>query len=103
MTGNKHRTDYYTGRPLIVLYGVCVCMHASGIPYMSAVYTFVPVGNDILEADKQLSVHVQFVDSGVDGISTGSVTMESITIGNNQKNSASNLEHFPVCGTECLD
>lgn len=28
--------------------------------------------------------------------------MESVSIGNNQKNSAVNLEHFPVCGTECL-
>lgn len=61
-----------------------------------------PVGDNILEADKQLSDHVQFVDCGVDCISAGSITKESVSIGNNQENSAANLKHFPVCGAERL-
>lgn len=48
-----------------------------------SVCTSVPIGDNILEADEQLSIHVQFVDSGVDGILTWSVTMESVSIGNN--------------------
>ena len=63
----------------------------------------VPVGDNVLEADKELSIHVQFVDSGVDGILTWPITMESVSIGNNQEDSAANLKHFPVCGTERLD
>lgn len=65
--------------------------------------TSVPVGENILEADKQLSIHVQFVDSGIDGVSTWSITIESVSIGNGQEDSAADLEHFPVCGTKCLD
>lgn len=61
-----------------------------------------PVGDNILEADKQLFIHVQFIDSGVDGISTRSITMESVTIGNNQKDSVADLKHFPVCCAKCL-
>lgn len=57
---------------------VCVYMH---LAYYS-VCTSVPIGDNVLEADKQLSIHVQFVDCGVDGISTWSVTMESVSVGN---------------------
>lgn len=60
------------------------------------------VGDDILEADKHLSIHVQFIDCRVDGISTRSVTLVSVSIGNNQEDSAASLKHFPVCGAECL-
>lgn len=62
-----------------------------------------PEGDNILEADKQLFVHVQFIDSGVDGISTRSITVEFVTIGNNQEDSVADLKHFPVCGAKCLD
>lgn len=68
----------------------------------SADCTSVPVGDDILEADKHLSIHVQFIDCRVDGISTRSVTLVSVSIGNNQEDSAASLKHFPVCGAECL-
>lgn len=67
-----------------------------------AVGTSVPVSENILKADKQLCIHVQFIDSGVDGVLTWSVTIESVSIGNNQEDSTANLEHFPVCGTICL-
>lgn len=42
-----------------------------------------PVGNNILETDEQLAIHVQFIDSGVDGILTWSINMEFMSIGNN--------------------
>lgn len=61
-----------------------------------------PVGDDVLEADEDLSFHVQFVDGGVDSISTGFITMESVSVSNDKEDSAANLEHFPVSGTECL-
>lgn len=66
---------------------VCVCL---------------PVRYNILKANKQLSVYVKFIDGGVDGIATRPVTMESVSISNNQEDSAANLEHLPVCGTKCL-
>ena len=53
---------------------VCMYMHLA---------CSVPVGDDILEADKQLSLHVQLIDGGVDGVSAPSVTVGSVSLGNN--------------------
>lgn len=61
---------YYTAHVLI--------MH---LEYQSVCIS-VPVGDNILEADKQLPSHVQFVDGGVDGVLTRSSAMESVSIGN---------------------
>lgn len=52
-------------------------------PACYSVYISLPIGDNILETDKQLSIHVQFIDSGVDGILTRSVNMESVSVGNN--------------------
>lgn len=46
------------------------------------VYTSLPIGENILETDKQLPNHVQFIDSGVDGVLTWSTSLESVSVGN---------------------
>lgn len=66
-----------TGSALII----CLCVHAPGILY--SIHMPLPVGDNILETDKQLAIHVQFIDSGVDGILTWSVNMEFVSIGDN--------------------
>lgn len=43
---------------------------------------FVPVGDDVLEADKQLPLHVQLVDGGVDGVLTRPVDVVPVPVGN---------------------
>lgn len=79
--------------------GLCLHMHLLELIWW---FTLIPVGDDVLEADKQTSDHVQLVDGRVDGVLTRPVTLQSVSVGNNQKYPAANLEHFPVCGTERL-
>lgn len=65
--------------------------------------TSLPVGDYVLKTNKYLPVHIQLIDGGVDGILAGPVHVESVSISDNQENSAANVKHFPVRGTERLD
>lgn len=62
----------------------------------------IPVRDDVLEADKYPPGHVQLVDSGVDGIFTGPVVMEPLSVGDHKEDPCAYLEHLPVSGTKRL-
>lgn len=48
-----------------------------------SVCTSLPIGDNILETNKQPSNHVQFIDSGADDILTCPINIESMSVGNN--------------------